>query len=293
MKEKPELAEMYMEPLRMVIEFELKHQKMKHETFYQKMTEVKLEDDFFKGSTSTIRRYLKGDKLAGKDTYDFFRASSRVLNFSECALLEMMEFYLFFSEKETVTQETYENYIRIKGVKYDENLLNFLQSKEYRKMKIEATPKMQLCEIMKKFVNRQSMGVLTKLISLYNSFAKLTKEMKLFWEDCMMEWLNCDDEFFDVLDGKITNTKVTPRFTPDFWILIEIKNGGTKQTKSLTMDMYRNHTDDVNWEYFFCVAAYYKLSDKDKDKFIEIALKYSFLKRRRDFIFLAKKVYQE
>lgn len=286
-------AEMYMPALRNIIELEIKFQKnMTLSDFYKKMTEVKIGNDFFKAGENTVRRYLKGEDAAGKDTYNFFRASSKVLGFYEGAMMEMIDIYLSIEDK-PITLEIYKNYIRPKGLAYNKSLAAFLKSNEYTKMKKAAFPQLQLIESIEKIISKRPNGFQADIIAIYNASYDFTQKMKDFWMDCLTTMYDCID-YFDRIDKEISKINMNLEITPDFWILLKIKNGDKKNScEHLNLRKLKTQSDDVDWEWLAYVMFFCQLKEEYRNKFWEIALKYSFLKRQRDFTFLAQKENQE
>lgn len=230
-------------------------------------------------SERTIRRYLSGSDDAGKDYQIFLQLSLKVLELYEVEMLEMIELYLA-KEDETVTFEIYEKEIRPQALEFR----RIKYSPKYKEIKYEFFDRnSKIVDILTKFIDKSYKGDLSKIIALYNMIYSFSPKMKLFWIICLYE-IELDETYFTKLDKKISAIKVNLFTTKDYRLLLEINSNNLKRSSPLNLKKYKDKLNDINGLYLFCAVQYFNLNCKYRTLFLEIALKYTFLKKTKGIL---------
>lgn len=264
------------EIIKMEIQYKKKTEKYTLQKFYTQMVEKDIDGKSF--SERTIRRYLSGSDDAGKDYRIFLQLSLKVLKLYEVEMLEMIELYLS-KEDETVTFEIYEKEIRPQALEFRRHKNTILCSRKYK----EIDRNSKIVDILTKFIDKSYKGDLSKIIALYNMIYCFSPKMKLFWIICLHE-IELDETYFEKLDKKISAIRVTLFTTEDYKLLLEINSNDIKKSSPLNLEKYKEKPKDINGLYLFCAVQYFNLNCKYRTLFLEIALKYTFLKKTKGIL---------
>ena len=265
------------EIIKIEIQYKKKSEKYTLQKFYTKMATEDIDGKSF--SERTIRRYLSGSDDAGKDYQIFLQLSLKVLELYEVEMLEMIELYLA-KEDETVTFEIYEKEIRPQALEFR----RIKYSPKYKEIKYEFFDRnSKIVDILTKFIDKSYKGDLSKIIALYNMIYSFSPKMKLFWIICLYE-IELDETYFTKLDKKISAIKVNLFTTKDYRLLLEINSNNLKRSSPLNLKKYKDKLNDINGLYLFCAVQYFNLNCKYRTLFLEIALKYTFLKKTKGIL---------
>lgn len=280
------MTEEYLDACMEVIKFELKIQRKSKGWFYKEMSTRTLwyENDktpvTFCGSTKTVERYLNRKVDAGKDHHMFMLASGRVLGLYEWELIEMIDIYLSKAGK-TINEEMYKKSIHDPACAYRpvaNRLANSLRNSMFTEGDKNSALLNCLDEVIKQSSRKED---LKNTIALYNVLMDFTPKMQWFWLKCMAEFYDNDKAYFTKINKKISKIKVTLNTTNDFRLLLKIKSDDIKQWNHLTIEQYKKNRETVKVKFFLCAFIFCGLKEKEKELFLEIAIKYTFLKKTK------------
>lgn len=269
------------EIIKMEIQYKNKLGKYTLQEFYRDMTQKDINGKSF--SERTVRRYLSGSNDAGKDYKIFLRLSLEVLELYEVEMLEMIKLYLD-KEDGTVTFEIYEKEIRSPALEFRQHVITILCSPKYKETEYEFLDRnSKIVDILKRFIDKSHKRDLNQIIALYNTIYCFSDKMKLFWIICLYE-IELSENYFIKLDKKISTIKVNLSTTKDYRLLLEINSGDLKRSSPLNIEKYKEKSNDINGLYLFCAVQYFNLKCKYRALFLEIALKYTFLKKTKGIL---------
>lgn len=271
-----------------LIKLEIKSRKEEKYTknrFFEEMQEQKINNEFFCQNTRTLERYLNNSKDSGKRFKDFIRLSIQVLGFLECEMLEMIEIYKEICssmELETVTMEMYKNCIRPQALVFRQIMYRYTKLPNRLK---EDNRNLALVKELDHLIKKSFVASrMSDIIALYNVLNDVSPRMLYFWQRCMAEMYCENIAYISAVDKKISNIKVNLNTTKDYRLLLKIKSDIMKECNHLSLEEYKKNPEKVNGKILLCAVVYYQLKDKDRELFLEIAIKYTFLKKTKGIL---------